>query len=135
MKIKTKDIYKKGRYTFLELEQWLLWNDLSKVNGDELMTTLLNDFDLADVIYLMDAYRMPRRQMIGVVSEYDKGKSKFDELAFVRNLANLYNVEDGDVIRRIQEVRIVNREERAQSKGKITISKKAIFYFARGLKT
>jgi len=120
MKIKAKDIYKAGRYTFLELEHWLLWNDLSKISGAELMTTLLNDFDLADLIYLMDAYRMPRRQMISVVEEYDRSKPKLDELAFVRNLASAYNVDDATAIRRIQEVRMVNQQERAQSRGKIT---------------
>lgn len=118
MKIKAKDIYNEGRFNFLELEQWLLWNDLSKMNGDELMRTLLNDFDMADVIYLMDAYRMPRRQMISVVTEYDKTKPKMDATQFVRNLANTYGVDDDTAIRRIQEVRMVNQLERAQSRGK-----------------
>lgn len=118
MKIKAKDIYNEGRFNFLELEQWLLWNDLSKMNGDELMRTLLNDFDMPDVIYLMDAYRMPRRQMISVVAEYDKTKPKMDATQFVRNLANTYGVDDDTAIRRIQEVRMVNQLERAQSRGK-----------------
>lgn len=118
MKVRTKDIINKGRYSFLDLENFLLENDFSKMSGIDFMNMLVNDFDMADVIYLIDAYRMPRSEITSVIESYDNSRPKANELLLVDNLASQYGVDRNTVVRRIQEVRIVNRKEKAINKGK-----------------
>ena len=51
------------------------------------------------------AVAMPREEVEEAIAEYDSSTPKMDELKFVQDLANKYNVRRSDVILRIQYVR------------------------------
>ena len=58
------------------------------------------------------AFVMPLGEMTKAIREYDESSPKMDELKFVKELAEKYNVKKGQVITRIQHVRRINNELR-----------------------
>ena len=61
------------------------------------------------------AKAMPKREIEVAIREYDASEHKMDELKFVRDLADKYGVERGDVILRIQYVRRINKAMRGEN--------------------
>ena len=55
---------------------------------------------------------MPLGEISRAIREYDESSPKMDELKFVKELAEKYNVKKGQVITRIQHVRRINNELR-----------------------
>lgn len=103
---------KKTTYSYMELEEWLEENKKVEASIDEMFDFFSKKFSLEDIIYLMDAYRMPRKEIEYYLNIYRRNKPKCDELDFVYNLSKLYKVSDKDIIRRIQEIIIIEKEEK-----------------------
>lgn len=55
--------------------------------------------------YLTAAYVMPYEKMLAELELYDSSKPKMDELKFIHDLQKKYEQEDDAVVRRIREVR------------------------------
>ena len=54
---------------------------------------------------------MPINEISMEIKQYDESRPKIDELKFVKDLSNKYNVSKNDVILRIQYVRRINKKE------------------------
>lgn len=110
--ISTKNI-KKTTYSYMELEKWLEENKTQEASIEEIFDFFSKKFSPEDIIYLMDAYRMPKKEIEKFVQLYHETSPKCNELDFVYNLSKLYMVSEKDIIRRIQEINIIKREEKA----------------------
>lgn len=71
--------------------------------------------NILDEEYLTYAYIMPIEEIEKEIERYDNSKPKLDELKFISELVTLYNVEKYKVIRRIQEIRMINRVKQMDS--------------------
>jgi hypothetical protein len=82
----------------------LSYTSLSKLMHDDTVgcDVLAKAIDLAKA--------MPKREIEVAIQEYDASSPKIDELKLVRDLADKYGVERGDVVLRIQYVRRINKE-------------------------
>ena len=100
---------KKTTYSYMELEQWLEENKTQEASIEELFDLFSKKFSLGDIIYLMDAYRMPKKEIEKSVQLYHETSPKCDELDFIYNLSKLYKVSEKDIIRRIQEINIIKK--------------------------
>ena len=117
MKVKVNEL-KKGGHSFIELENWLEQNKDKIIIIDELFNILSYKFTFVEIMYLIDAYRMPRKEMKNLIEAYDNGNLKMDELKFIEELSNYYNVDKNTVKRRITEIRIINTLEKEELNGK-----------------
>ncbi len=59
--------------------------------------------------YILEAYLMPFDEIEKEIERYDNSKSKLDEVLFVKELCERYNVDRKAIIERIQNVRSMNR--------------------------
>lgn len=75
---------------------------------------------LKDLEYLVNAYLMPFDEIEKAIERYDSSFPSLDELLFVRELAEHYNVDRHKIIKRIQEVRKINElKKREEVVGKL----------------
>lgn len=68
-----------------------------------------DNLSLKDLEYLVDAYLMPFDEINKHIDRYDSSLPKLDAIKFVNELASTYNVDKDKIIRRIQEVRNINK--------------------------
>lgn len=115
---------KKTTYSYMELEQWLEENKTQEASIDELFDLFLKKFSIEDVIYLIDAYRMPRKEIENYLDMYRRSHPKHDELDFIYNLAKLYKTDQKTIIRRIGEINIIEKEEKTLNNSKKTQKRK-----------
>ena len=54
---------KKTTYSYIELEKWLEENKTTEASIDEIFDLFSKKFSVEDIIYLMDAYRMPKKEI------------------------------------------------------------------------
>ena len=92
-----KENKKTGEYNFEKMEE------IFKVDADK-NKLHVQAFELAS--------SMPLGEISRAIREYDESSPKIDELTFVKELAEKYNVKKGQVITRIQHVRRINSELR-----------------------
>lgn len=109
---------RKTTYSYLELEAWLEENKTLEVSIDEMFDFFLKKFSAEDIVYLMDAYRIPRKEIKYYLNLYYKSKSKYDERDFIYNLSKLYKTDEKTIIRRIKEIKIIEKEEKQLNKSK-----------------
>ena len=88
---------KTGEYNFEKMEEIFSVDD----NKNRLN---VQAFELASL--------MPLGEISRAIREYDESSPKMDELKFVKELAEKYNVKKGQVITRIQHVRRINNKLR-----------------------
>lgn len=98
------EIYKK-----IDLE-----NELKKLisegkTREEAVSLLINEDDLTDANYVIEAYLMPIDEITEEINKYDNSYPKLDELEFVNNLCKKYNVDKKAIIERIRNVRVINK--------------------------
>ena len=103
---------KNTTYSYMELEKWLEENKNTEASIDKMFDFFLKKFSLEDIIYLMDAYSMPKKEIERYLELYRKSSPKRDELDFIYNLSKLYKVDEQTVIRRIQEIIIMENDEK-----------------------
>lgn len=121
--ISIKDI-KKTTYSYMELEDWLEENKNIEASIGEIFDFFSRKFSVPDVIYLMDAYRMPKKEIEYYLSMHKKSKPKWDEIDFIHNLSKLYKVDEQTIIRRIQEINMIENEEKIINNSKKTKKRK-----------
>ena len=102
----------KTTYSYMELEQWLEENKNTETSINEMFDFFSKKFSVEDIIYLMDAYRMPKKEIERYLELYRKSSPKRDELDFIYNLSKQYKVDEQTIIRRIQEIIIIENEEK-----------------------
>ena len=110
----------KTTYSYMELETWLEENKTTVVSIEEIFDLFSKNFSIEDVIYLMDAYRMPKKEIEYYLSIYRRSKPKYDEVDFIYNLAKLYKTDEKTIIRRIQEIITIENEEKKLNNPKNT---------------
>lgn len=72
--------------------------------------------------YLFEVYQMPIEEISKEIKRYDSSYPRLDELKFVNDLCKRYNVERRTIVKRIQNVRRVNRY--LKEKDKTLVKKK-----------
>lgn len=88
---------KEGFYNIDKLDN--LFNNYESRNADEAKA-----FALAAI--------MPIDEISTAIKQYDESCPKMDEIKFVKDLSNKYNVSKNDVILRIQYVRRINKQRK-----------------------
>ena len=68
-----------------------------------------DNLSLKDLEYLVDAYLMPFDEINKHIERYDSSHPKLDAIKFIDELVSTYNVDKDKIIRRIQEVRNINK--------------------------
>lgn len=117
MEIKARELLK-GNYSFIELENWLEEAKEEKMTVSEILQIFIENFSVEDIVYLLDAYRMPKKDIEEKIKIYDNNSLKVDELKFVDDLALEYSVDKETIIRRIHEVRMLKNLEIQSKKTK-----------------
>lgn len=112
LKVKVSDLLETRKYNFSEIEKWIEETDLQNTSSKELLQMFVEEFDITDIIYLIDAYRMPKNEIEEALDIYDNSKIPLDEISFVNHLATKYSVDIATIIRRIQEVRYIKKVEK-----------------------
>lgn len=59
--------------------------------------------------YILEAYLMPFDEINKEIERYDNNRTRLDELLFIKELCDRYNVDRKAIIERIQNVRMINR--------------------------
>ena len=121
--IKIRNI-KKTTYSYMELEQWLEENKSAEVSIGEMFDFFSKKFSPEDIVYLMDAYRIPKKEIEKYLDMYRRSHPKHDELDFIYNLSKLYKTDKQTIIRRIQEINIIEKEEKTLNNSKKTKKRK-----------
>ena len=103
---------KNTTYSYMELEKWLEENKNTEASIGEMFDFISKKFSAEDIIYLMDAYRIPKKEIEYYLSIYRSSKPKYDELDFIYNLSKIYKTDEQTVIRRIQEIIIMENNEK-----------------------
>lgn len=111
---------KKTTYSYIELENWLEENKTTEASIDEMFDLFSKKFSVEDIIYLMDAYRMPKKEIEYYLNLYRRSNPKYDEVDFIYNLAKLYKTDEKTIIRRIQEIITIENEEKKLNSPKKT---------------
>ena len=75
-------------------------------------------FSTKDIVYLIDAYRIPKKEIQYYLDIYRRSNPKYDELNFIYNLSKLYKTDERTVIRRIKEINIIEKEEKTLNNSK-----------------
>ena len=102
-----------------ELEDYLNENYPKEKANSEVISLFFQDFsELRDIKYLIDAYQMPIKEIEEAIEYYDSHSvlDKPDELLFIKELAQKYGVEKSKIIKRIQDVRAINRLKKGEFK-------------------
>ena len=79
-------------------------------NRDKALTDMiLKVKTIEESEYLYEAYLMPIEEISKEIKRYDSSSPRLDELKFVNDLCKRYNVDRRTIVKRIQNVRTVNR--------------------------
>lgn len=115
---------KKTTYSYMELENWLEENKNTEASIDEILNFFTKKFSVEDIIYLIDAYRIPKEEIEYYLMLYRTSKPKYDEVDFIYNLSKLYKTDERTIIRRIQEIILMEKEEKTLNNSKKNKKKK-----------
>ena len=96
---------------------------------DNFIIYVQENYKAEERAYLIRAINMPLKKMIEVLNDYDKSSPKPDEIKLISILAEKYKVTKEDVIKRIQDVRIV----KSLLSNKNTITKERKLYLENWL--
>ena len=66
---------------------------------------LNNKLSIPELVYYIEAIKMPYQEILDAIEWYDS--NKIDAVKFVNELRQNYNVENDDIIKRIQDVRTI----------------------------
>lgn len=103
----------------LELESWLLEHYPESMPTTELIRFFsLDNHNESDIRYLLEAYYIPLSDIVEQIEMYDNTRPKIDELKFVSDLEQKYNVNRDILLARIKRVRLMYKHL-----GKISIPK------------
>ena len=64
---------------------------------------------IKEAAYMFEAYQMPIEEISKEIKRYDSSSPKLDAVKLVDNLCERYNVDRKTIVKRIQNVRTVNR--------------------------
>lgn len=93
---------------FISLEKWLFEISLNGLTITELENILAGeDFSLEEQNYLITAHNLPFSDMVIQIENHDNNKS--DEQTFINDLKTKYNLDASIIIRRIIEVREIQK--------------------------
>lgn len=118
MQIKTRELLN-GNYDFFELENWLEEVKKENMTVGEILQIFIENFSVEDIVYLLDAYHMPKKEIEEMLKKYDNANPKLDELKFINDMAIKYSVDKETIIRRIHEVRMLKNWKYKAKKLKI----------------
>jgi len=111
IEIANRHIYLEDKLSKLSITQ--SDNKLTERTLNILFTKLRYEDDdnlsLKDLEYLVDAYLMPYDEINKHIDRYDSSHPKLDAMKFIDELVSTYNVDKDKIIRRIQEVRNINK--------------------------
>lgn len=110
MKI-TKINIEDTNHSFMELEAIIKSADFTKMSMSQFIDVYKDNLNIEDVIYLVDAYLMPKEEIEEALAIYRNSHPKMDEIKFIENLSKKYGVDKDTVIRRIQEVIVVKGQK------------------------
>ncbi|MBQ8043724.1 MAG: hypothetical protein IJ272_06190, partial [Clostridia bacterium] len=96
----------------IQLENWIKENEFKNMNLKEEIE-LMFSFPEEEKNYIFDAKTMPKEEIERAVEYYDSHRwlNTTDELLFTSLLASQYGVNRERIIKRIQDVRRIKREE------------------------
>ena len=94
----------------VEIEREFLKSLNMYENRDKALTDMiLKVKTIEESEYLYEAYIMPIEEISKEIKRYDSSSPRLDELKFVNDLCKRYNVDRRTIVKRIQNVRTVNR--------------------------
>ena len=94
----------------VEIEREFLKSLNMYENRDKALTDMiLKVKTIEESEYLYEAYLMPIEEISKEIKRYDSSSPRLDELKFVNDLCKRYNVDRRTIVKRIQNVRTVNR--------------------------
>ena len=106
-------------HSFMELETIIKSADFTKISMSEFIDMYKDNLNIEDIIYLVDAYLMPKNEIEEALTIYRNNKPKMDELKFVEDLSKKYGVDIDTIIRRIQEVIVVKGQNSTKIRKKV----------------
>ena len=87
-------------------------------NRDKALTDMILKIKtIEESEYLYEAYLMPIEEISKEIKRYDNSCPRLDEVKFVDNLKERYNVDRRTVVKRIQNIRRINRYLREKNMG------------------
>lgn len=104
----------------LELEEYLKNNYPYGQELDEVVASIYRNFGITFTAeYLINAYIMPKEEIEEVIKYIDKNATKITAEDLIEQLSIKYSVERKSmIVKRIKEVRRMNKVEKAANKGK-----------------
>lgn len=78
---------------------------------EEAVSLLIKEDDMKDANYIIEAYLMPIDEITEEINRYDNSYPRLDEIKFVNDLCNKYNVDKKAVVERIRNVRVINKHK------------------------
>lgn len=87
-------------------------------NRDKALTDMILKIrTIEESEYLYETYLMPIEEISKEIKRYDSSHPKLDEIRFVNELCKKYDVDRKTVVKRIQNVRRINRYIREKNMG------------------
>lgn len=94
----------------IDLEIWLLRNCFIDMFDYELFNLLITSgFSHNEIEYLIRAYYMPFKDILKQLEVYDNSHPRMDELKFISSLKVQYNTDTNTIIKRIRDVRAIDK--------------------------
>ena len=94
----------------VEIEREFLKSLNMYENRDKALTDMiLKVKTIEESEYLYEAYLMPIEEISKEIKRYDSSRPRLDAVKLVDNLCERYNVDRNTIVKRIQNVRTVNR--------------------------
>ena len=120
--MRDKELLKIKRY--IELEEYLLENADKTIETDQFMVMIFVDFNnIIDLEYLSLALKIPFDALKEALDYYDSFEfyNKPNELEFVDELTKKFNVEEGELFKRIRQVRKIDYVKNGKKKKRCRI--------------
>ncbi len=94
----------------IDLEIWLFRNCFIDMFDCELFNLLITSgFSHNEIEYLIRAYYMPFKDILEQLEVYDNSHPHMDELKFISSLKAQYNTDTNTIIKRIRDVRAIDK--------------------------
>lgn len=111
--------------TMIYLEKYIKENANIHMTLSEFIKIIAN-FSEEERNYIIIARLLPKEEISKAINYYD-GQNfpiKVDELSFINSLSNKYSVDKNTIIKRIYQVRIINKFEKNQNKNQLKVKKR-----------
>ena len=103
----------------LDIERMIYLENYIKENENTIMTfnefiKTISNFTEEERIYIITAKLLPKIDFTEVITYYDNQKFpiQVDELAFINDLSKKYSIDKNTIIKRIRQVRMINKFEK-----------------------